>query len=322
MEACASTNRKFMPGVTRPKLGETSMDGEDPSCFWAAKEAAEVIRAGLQQGKDGIPFDCDLSVHAISADIEKIAPTTPEFEDFEERYSRNAYFAAGATMLGLAAELYVLRVFWLNKHEGSPNLRQAARKSGADFGVRRLCRPQACRREQQRPDRARHLRAFSELASYFSEDWVKSNFDLIFPSRSRPFDAAWLGHLLSDNHPAKALMAEMAPLYRREIARLKDERPADEKDYREDRIGDYLLVHYLWGSLQPSLLDEFWAVAPERLRKHVMWFLGNEMRRGVDMPADTRARGQAYWETRLAAGKPPRIRSISGASLARLVTGP
>ena len=68
-------------------------------------------------------------------------------------------------------------------------------------------------------------------------------------------------------------------------------------------IGDYLLVHYLWGSISPGLLDEFWAVAPERLRKHVMWFLGNEMRRGADMPADIRARGRAYWEMRLAAGE-------------------
>jgi hypothetical protein len=293
----------FMPGVTPPKLGETSVNGEDPSWFWAATEAAEVVRAGLQQGKDGIPFECDALIRAIIADVEKVAPAAPEFDDFEERYRRNAYFAAEATMLGLAADLHVLRIFWLSKHEGSPT-HDKQRESlvqipeFADFAARRLA---------DKSSNGRIVRAilgrYLNWLLYFGEDWVKSNFDLIFPSDPDLADAAWLGHLLSDNHPAKVLMAQMTPLYRREIARLTDDTPADEKDYREGRIGDYLLVHYLWGSLQPGLIDEFWAIAPERSRKHVMWFLGNEMRRGVDMPADIRARGQAYWETRLAAGE-------------------
>ncbi len=294
---------EILPRVAPPESGETSVDGEDPSWFWAAKEAAEVVRAGLQQGKDGIPLECDPIVRSIVTDIEKAAPAAPEFEDFEERYRRNPYFAAEATMLGLAAELTVFRIFWLSKHEGSLTHDKQRESLAtipelADFAARRLA---------DTGSNGRIVRAilgrYLNWLLYFGEGWVKSNFGLIFPSDPELADAAWLGHLLSDNHPAKALMAEMTPLYRREIERLRDENPADEKDYREDRVGDYLLVHYLWGSLGPGLLDEFWAVAPERLRKHVMWFLGNEMRRGVDMPADTRARGQAYWEARLAAGE-------------------
>lgn len=294
---------RFLPGVTPPKPGETSMDGEDPSWFWAAKEAAEVVRFGLQQGKSGIPFKCDPLVNAIIAGVEKAAPSAPEFEDFEDRFRRNAYFAADSTMLGLAAELYVLRIFWLSKHEGSP-IHDKQREGLAripelvDFMSRRLA---------EKDSNGRVVRAvlgrYLNWLLFFGEDWVKSNFDLIFPSDPDLADAAWLGHLLGDSFPANTLMTKMAPLYRREIARLKDEKPVEENDYRENRIGDYLLVHFLWGSISPGLLDEFWAVAPERLRKHVMWFLGNEMRRGTDMPADIRARGKAYWEMRLAAGK-------------------
>lgn len=293
----------FLPGVTSPKPGETSVDGDDPSWFWAAKEAAEVVRAGLNQGKSGIPLKCDTVVGAIIADVEKAAPAVPEFEDFGERYRRNAYFTAQETMLGLAAELTVLRIFWLSKHEGSP-IHDKQRQSlvlipeFAEFAARRLADTGSNGRIVRTV-----LGRYLNWLLYFGEAWVKSNFDLIFPSDPDLADATWLGHLLSDNHPAKALMAQMTPLYQREISRLKEEKPTDEKDHRENRIGEYLLVHYLWGSLQPGLLDEFWAVAPERLRKHVMWFLGNEMRRGVDMPADTRARGQAYWESRLAAGE-------------------
>ncbi len=293
----------ILPAVTPPKLDETSVDGEDPSWFWAAKEAAQLVCAGLQQGKSGIPLKCEALVSAIIAGIEKAAPSTPELEDFEDRWQRNAYFAADATMLGLAAELNVLRIFWLSKHEGSP-IHDRQRESlalipeFAEFYSRRLA---------DKGTNGRIVRAvlgrYLNWLLYFGEDWVKSNFCLIFPTDPDLAEAAWLGHLLSDNHPAKVLMTEMVPFYRREIARLKDEKPTNEKDYREDRIGDYLLVHYLWGSIGPGLLDEFWAVAPERLRKHVMWFLGNEMRRGVDMPADTRARGQAYWEMRLSAGE-------------------
>jgi hypothetical protein len=98
-------------------------------------------------------------------------------------------------------------------------------------------------------------------------------------------------------------MPQMTPHYRRPIAHLNEEKPVDEKQLREDRLSDYVMVHYLWGTLPTDLLDEFLTVAPHRLRKHVMWFLGGEMRRGADMPADVRLRGQAYWEVRLSAAE-------------------
>lgn len=293
----------FLPGVTPPKPGETSTDGEDPTWFWAAKEAAEVVRAGLEQEKSGIPLNYDPLVSSIIAGLEKAAPSAPEFEDFEDRFRRNPYFASNSTMLGLAAELNILRIVWLSKHEKSP-IYDKQRESLARipeltaFMSRRL----AEMGRNGRVVRAVMGRYLSWLL-FFGEDWVRSNLDLIFPAAGNLADAAWLGHLLNDSFPAKALMPEMASYYRREIAQLKDVKPAEENDYREDRLGQYLLVLYLWSSISPGLLEEFWAVAPERLRKRVMWFLGSEMQRSTDMPADIRARGQAYWEMRLAAGE-------------------
>ena len=208
----------ILPRVTPPKRGETSMDGEDPSWFWAAKEAAEVVRAGLQQGKGGIPLKCDPLVSATIVGVEKAAPSAPEFEDFEDRFRRNAYWTANSTMLGLAAELNVLRIFWLSKHEGSP-IHDKQREGLAripelgDFASRRLA---------EKDSNGRVVRAvlgrYLNWLLFFGEDWVKSNFDLIFPADLDLADAAWLGHLLGDNFPAKALMIEMVPLYRREIA--------------------------------------------------------------------------------------------------------
>lgn len=293
----------ILPKSSAPNPGEASMDGEDPSWFWAAKEAAALLCAGLRQGADGVPPRCDNIIREIIEAVEGIAPSEPEFDDFESRFQGNAFFAASETMLGLATELNILRILWLSKQSGSPTFNEPRVGLSHIPGFMEFAsRVLACKGSNGRVVHAifgRHL----NLLLYFGEDWVKSNFHLIFPVEGSLAECAWEAHLLYDSGPPKTLGAEMAPLYRREIARLNDVQPSRTGDHRQERLGDYLLILYILNSLGTGLIDEFWAVAPQRLRKHVIWFLGNELGRGTDMPSDLRARGEAYWEARLAAAE-------------------
>lgn len=293
----------FVPKAVPPKHGEASVDGEDPSWFWAAKESAEVLRTGLRQGKRGISLQSDTTIKLILSLLECSVPPVPESEDFDANCRRNAYFAAESTMLGLVVELNVLQVWWLSNCDGS---RFVGRLQDTPLPFQEFA-AFAARILPVAGDNSRIVRAI--LGRYLNflvdvnEDWTKANFDRIFFNNGESTEAAWLGHLLNDTQPARSLMTEMSSLYQREIARMKDLEATEDKEYRQDRIGDYLLIHHLWGSIAPGLLDEFWTVAPARARKHVIVSLGNEMRQGGEMPDEIRVRGMAYWEMRLSAGE-------------------
>jgi hypothetical protein len=83
----------------------TLFDGDDRDWSWAGVKAAELLAAGLRQGAEGIAFEHAVQVRSIVGTFIQIAPNEPEIEDFEERYRREPFFAAQATLRGLAVEL-------------------------------------------------------------------------------------------------------------------------------------------------------------------------------------------------------------------------
>ena len=58
---------------------------------------------------------------------------------------------------------------------------------------------------------------------------------------------------------------------------------------------EYLMILYLWDRLPEDLLQLFWELAPERERRHAMWFVGRHMVSTNDL----RARAMSYWDRRL-----------------------
>ena len=65
-------------------------------------------------------FEHAVQVRSIVGTLIRIAPNEPEIEDFEEQYRREPFFAAQATLRGLAVELCILLMFWLSKDPSSP----------------------------------------------------------------------------------------------------------------------------------------------------------------------------------------------------------
>lgn len=132
LEMAANNRRKFEWGgvleLIAAALGRrdepinpaTLFDGDDRDWSWASVKAAELLAAGLRQGAEGIAFEHADDVRSIVETLIPIGPDQPEIEDFEERYHREPFFAAQATLRGLAVELSVLLMFWLSKDPSSP----------------------------------------------------------------------------------------------------------------------------------------------------------------------------------------------------------
>ena len=114
--------------------------------------------------------------------------------------------------------------------------------------------------------------------------------------------AAWRAHLGHDRGPLRDLVTELHDCYAADVALLaSDQADKEVRDFYQDRLADYIMVLHLWGGLPEDLLQQFWRDAPEGVRQHAMWFVGNQVSRPSEVPDEIKSRGLAYWERRLAA---------------------
>jgi hypothetical protein len=285
--------------IDRPTLAE----GDDIDWTWSCKAASEFLAAGLRRGANGIGYEHAILVRKLVFDALAFAPNHPEIEDFEQRHQRESFLAAQSTLRGAAVELCVLLVFWLSKDTTTaigaeprgalrnlPDIRHALESQLAD------------RSADGRVPRA-IIGRFLRWLFYLGEDWLKTQMPILFPPDDNGLRrAAWRAHLGYDQGPLQELMSELRDSYAEEIALLaSDQADRDFRDFYQERLTDYILVLHLWGSLPGDLLEQFWRDAPEGVRQHAMWFVGTQVFRSTsEVPDEVKARGQAYWERRLA----------------------
>ena len=286
---------------------ESVAEGNDPNWQWACAAGVELLKAGLQRGAAGLPFAHKAAVQTLILALRRRAPRDPEREDFEQQFERDPYFAAESTLRGSALELCVLLMFWLSKEEGSalaatpraaldmtPEIREALDAELAD---------QTASGRVPRAILGRYLR----WLFYFGEAWLTTNLGTIFPASDEHLrHAAWLGHLLHDQGPLGEVLPMLEQDYARAIDRLGEE-AKDRGEHGEKSLANHLLVLYIQGhlDLKPGgLLHGLLLKASPRLRQHVMWSLGVQLRHPLDQfPEALRARALAYWDRRLAAGE-------------------
>jgi len=294
--------RTVTPHIAASIAGPVVENYEDAGWFEVAMEIGELISFGFRFGAEGVPLAHDDVLRAFILACENIAPPEPERRDFYQQIDEHPYFTAGQTMLGTAVELNIIRLFWLSKQPGSAIYSEqrtalAVLSDFPEFAARVL----ASGGGNGRVVRAIFGRYLNWLV-HFGEEWVKANVKLIFPDDEKLSEAAWHSHLLSDNFPAKSLMAELSPFYEREIATLKISEIAEKRHHRQERLTEYLLVLYLWGVVEKGLMDAFWAAAPTSSLRHALWFLGRELG-CADLDADIRMRAESYWEARISAAE-------------------
>lgn len=288
-------------------------EGNDPTWQWACTAGVELLKVGLQQGADGIPFLHKEEVQALVFELRRRAPQRPEREDFEQQFQRDPYIAAQFTLRGLAVELCVLLIFWLSKEEGAPIAVTPQGSLELPPAIGEVFDAElADQTESGRVPRAILGRYLCWLF-HFGETWLTGRMAWLFTESDEELrHAAWMGHLLHDQGPLGDLLEFLEPDYARAIGQLTDD-AKDRAEQAQRSLGIHLMVLYLRGRIDlqaGSLLDRFLGKASPRLRQHVMWWLGVQLKFPRDQfPDEMRARALAYWDSRLAAGEAAQDRS-------------
>ncbi len=291
----------------------TLFAGDDQSWAWTRKAASQLLVTGLRLGLSGIPIEHAETVRSLVGTALALTPNTVDVEDFDAKFQRQPHFTAQDTSRGIAVELCILLVRWSNmdmdKDEGGQRAAFAAdpeiaRKLEAQLGDRSPC---------GRIPRAiigRYLR----LLEYNDAGWLRAQMPALFPADDHGLrDATWYSHLKNDGGPISEVTPQLLDCYLDEAIGLSnnsDTTDGSDRHFRQERFATYVMVLMLRGILPESLLEQFEAHASADLRRHAMWFVGNEVSRPTsEIPDDARARGLAYWERRLAAARSSTRRS-------------
>ena len=280
-------------------------EGDDPNWLWGCAAGTELLKALLRRGESGISYQHVELVQSIVFDLLEHAPQQPELEDFEERFQREPYFGAEATLRGSAVELCILLIFWLSKHRESP-IASAPRDAIANMPyIRSALEGQLTDHSLTGRIPRAILGRYLNWIFYFGEDWLRANMDELFPSGDDALRrATWLAHLGHDQGPIINLLTPLLEFYADEIARLTNNGQENDREFREHRLVAYLINLHICGALPDELLQQFWRVAPIRLRRYAMWCLGNALAMPSDqLPEEVRARGRSYWDRRLSSAK-------------------
>ena len=294
-------------------------EGDDKNWEWACMTGAELLADGLRRGSGGIAFERAAQVQEVVLKAVEVAPRRPVVEDFERRFQRSPYFAAQATLRGIAVELCMLLMWWFSRDVSGP-VGQAPRDALVNLpeiqqALEAQLRDRTLDGRIPRAILGRYLR----WLAYFGEEWLMAMVHALFPADAVELrDATWRSHLGHDDGPLEVLMADLHGCYLESIARLSaDDGDQDFRDLFQNRLADYIFILHLWDALPDDLLEQFTERAPDSVRRHAMWFVGNQVSRPPsDVPAAVKARGLTYWERRLAAaiksGEPNRYRGELG----------
>jgi hypothetical protein len=118
------------------------------------------------------------------------------------------------------------------------------------------------------------------------------------------FNAAWES-FIGFNQPHPMLLPVLMPAYRRAIRQIGTPSPTKRRPVSpEDRLVEHLMVYYWLEKLKfgadDGLLDEFYAIAPDGVRGHAIWFVGTSVSGwGDEAPAEAYERLRQLFQRRL-----------------------
>ena len=129
--------------------------------------------------------------------------------DFEEKFERYPYFTAQETFRGIATELCVLLIRWLNACFGHMDRRSSTAISD-DPEIARVLEGQLSDHSRAgripRAIMGRYLR----ILHHNDEEWIRAHISELLPTNDRELSqAAWRSHLMNDAGPIGALVPEL-----------------------------------------------------------------------------------------------------------------
>ena len=283
----------------------TLFAGDDQSWAWTRRAASQLLVTGLRLGISGIPIEHADTVRSLVDSALALTPSTIEVEDFENKFQRQPYFTAQDTSRGIAVELCILLVRWLNM-DGDEDASAQRAAFAADPEIARTLEAQLNDRSSNGRISRAIIGRYLRVLEYNDAGWLRARMVALLPDDDHGLrHAAWDSHLTNDGGPISELTPELAQCYLDEAARLSGDSEVmdgNDRHFRQERFASYVMVLMLRGTAPEALLEQFETHASADLRRHAMWFVGNEVSRPPsEIPDAARVRGLSYWERRLAA---------------------
>jgi len=279
--------------------------GDDRSWDWTLKAACDLLEGGFRSGRGHLQLVNHDQVLGLVLDAFALGRRTIEIEDFDNKFENHRFYTARETLRGKAVELAILFVIWANPDAQVTGEGRPATISAEPRIAHAL--------EQQLQDRSPDGRIPRAVIGgylrqvYFNDAaWLRPLMASLFPTDDADLrGASWDSHLRNGSGPVDGLFTDMAQSYSDEIELLATNQPSDRNDgisHRQRRLADYLMVLLLHGTLPAPVLQQFLDRASADVRRHAMGFVGRDISRpAAEIPAEVRARGMAYFESRLAA---------------------
>jgi hypothetical protein len=283
----------------------------DPDWGWTRDAVIDLLSGGFEAEKDRPPDDrlpyehrpLVWDVLRLLADDSALSPADEQGEKFDP-----AFLSINSTR-GRALDAAVDYAWWVRrctdverKPAGQPPVTFEAMPEVREILDAHL----DVQREPTLTIRSVYGRHMSSLAG-IDWGWLRANVDRILPlGNDDPprFNAAWES-FIGFNQPNTVLLPVLMPAYQRAVRQLATPRPTKRRAVSaEDRLAEHLMVYYWLGKLNlgaaDQLLDEFYALAPDELRGHAIWFVGTSISRWEDgAPAEVFERLRQLIQRRL-----------------------
>ncbi len=285
---------------------DTLSHDRDPGWSWTRGQAASLIREGVADRDNRIPFELRQSVWSVLESLTRDPHPTPADETTAAGYSSmDPYTQSINTNRGKAMHAVVAYALWCRRELDAHNIDAA---EGFDL----IPEVRTVLDEHLNPETDPSLAVRSVYGKWLpwlillDERWVAANITRILPRAAELAvlrDAAWntyIGWCPPFNQVYDALRHE----YEAAVDRVPSEGTVGfTGDERADaKLGEHLVTFHGRGCLQPALLERWFDRVDDELAARVMDFLGrslNNTEGDIDPPVLQRIR--QLWDARLQA---------------------
>jgi hypothetical protein len=268
---------ELMTALCRKRRATAAETGtSETDWYWTLRAMIELLGPALRRETEGIEFAHAPVVRALVLEFHSLAQRVAEPEGSEDRSRSHPFHRAQQTARGAALELCILLLWWLSRDEQS-EIGRAPRDALANApDIRSVLDSEISDRSKAGLASRAIIGRYFQLISALGGEWLRAALPSLLPADDEQLrTATWLSHLESDGGPVVGLIGEMASCYAEEIDRTS-KRDASDRDFRDHRLADYLMVLFVNDALPESLLQQFLDKAPVAARQHAIKFIGRE----------------------------------------------
>jgi hypothetical protein len=257
---------------------------EDRDWSWTRKTIARMVSSACEKKEGGLSIELRGQVWEIVQSLTEDPEPTPEYEAQYGGTNMDPPTLSINTVRGEAMEGVVQYALWVRRHlvEGAGGEERAKRGFAEMPEVREVLDRHLDPSVDFSPAIRSVYGKFLPWLTLLDREWVMANLARIFPehpAHAALRDAAWETYIVF-SQPYNDTFAVLCEEYERAVERLGTRgASAHRTGDPEEHLAEHLIVFYWRGrtGLDDPPLTRFYAIAEERLRRHVIEFIGRSL---------------------------------------------